>query len=170
VATVFYPIPIFSANLRTTNIPELITTQGTGAANPFPVQGWAFGVANEALYTERLVLPNFGASNSTMSLLLDWYARTTATTTGSVTWGGSISVLTPSDAISILTDDLATENTQATTTNSTGNGLVRTTVTLSNLDSLTALDNLTLRIRTTLFTSFTGDAVLTAAFFQYSDV
>lgn len=164
MATVTLPVPILSAATQTSNIPELVIIQGTN----FPLQGWAFGVANEAIFPERLVINNYGSGS--VSLLLDWQARTVGTVTGSVTWGGAVSVITPGDAQSVNTDAFAAENTQATTTSATGNGMVRTTITLSNLDSLAAMDSLQLRIRTTAFTSFSGDAILLGATLQYSDV
>jgi hypothetical protein len=162
MATVSVPFDVGAALVGTANIPELITTQGTD----FPVLGYAFGVANEAIFL-RFTAQNYGSGN--VSLLLDWYARTVGTTTGSVTWGGALSVLTPSDGTSILTDSYATENTQSSTTNGTGNGIVRATVTISNLDSLAAGDSVSLRIRSTTFSSFSGDAVLIGATVTYSD-
>jgi len=165
MATVSVPLDVGAALVSTSNIPELITTQGTN----FPVLGWAFTSANEACFF-RFVAQNYGSGN--LSLLLDWYARAaTAPTTGSVTWGGALSVITPSDAQSILTDSYATENTQSSTQSSTINGVIRATVTISNLDSLASGDTVSLRVRITSNTmgSPSSDAVLIGATVTYSD-
>lgn len=164
MATVVKELPLEGAQVAASNIPELITTQGTN----FPECGWAFGTANEAIFFPRVYFNNYGSGN--VSLLIDWYARTVGTVSGSVTWGGALSVITPSDAQSVLTDAFATENTQATTTSSTGNGLVRTTLVISNLDSLAANDTVKIRLRATAFTTFTGDAVVLGVTVNYSDV
>ena len=164
MATVSVPLDVGAAVVSTSNIPELIVTQGTN----FPVLGWAFTSANEAIFF-RFVAQNYGSGN--LSLLLDWYARTGAPSSGSVTWGGALSVLTPSDAQSILTDSYATENTQSSTQSSTSNGLIRATVTISNLDSLASGDSVSLRVRLTSNTmaSSASDAVLIGATVTYSD-
>jgi hypothetical protein len=165
MATVSVPFDVGAALVGTSNIPELIVTQGTN----FPILGYAFGAANEAIFF-RFVAQNYGSGNVT--LLLDWYARAgTAPTTGSVTWGGALSVITPSDATNITTDSYATENTQSSTQNSTINGVVRATLTISNLDSLAAGDTVSLRVRITSNTmgSPASDAVLIGATVTYSD-
>jgi hypothetical protein len=164
MATVSVPFDVGAALVGTSNIPELITTQGTN----FPILGYAFGAANEAIFF-RFTAQNYGSGNVT--LLLDWYARTGAPSSGSVTWGGALSVLTPSDATNITTDSYATENTQSSTQNSTSNGFVRATLVISNLDSLAAGDTVSLRVRITSNTmaSSASDAVLFGVTATYSD-
>jgi hypothetical protein len=161
MATVSVPLDVAAAIVSTANIPELVVIQGSS----FPIIGYAFGVANEAIYF-RFVAQNYGSGN--LSLLLDWYSRS-ADTSGSVTWGGAISVITPGDATSIIADTFATETTTSSTVNGTGSGVARATVTISNLDSLAAGDTVTLQVRATTFTSFTGDALLIGVTITYSD-
>ena len=171
MATVSIGFPPESATVAVVNgvtIPELVTIPGTTATNAPVITGYAFGVANEGIFF-RFTAMNYGASNPNVTVLLDWMARTTATVSGSVTWGAALSVLTPGDAQSMITDGIATENTQSSTTSSTGNGPTRCTITVTNLDSLAAGDTVLLRIRSTAFTSFTGDALLFGVTVQYPD-
>lgn len=171
MATVSIVLPPESATVAVVNgvtIPELVTIPGTTATNAPVIIGYAFSVANEGLFF-RFQAFNYGASNPNVSVLCDWMARTTATVTGTVTWGAALSVVTPGDPQSLITDGIATENTQNTTTSATGNGMVRTTITVTNLDSLTAGDSVLLRIRMTA-TAITGDAFLLGVTVQYPDV
>ena len=160
MATVSVPFDVGAALVGTSNIPELVITQGTN----FPVAHYAFGAASEAIFF-RFVAQNYGSGN--VSLLLDWYGKTA--TSGSVTWGGALSVITPGDSQSVLTDGFATENTQNTTTAGSTGHITRTTVTISNLDSLAAGDTVVLRVRSTSFTTFSGDAALIGVTITYSD-
>lgn len=169
MATVSIVLPPESATVAVVNgvtIPELVTIPGTTATNAPLITGYAFSVANEGIFF-RFQAFNYGSGN--VSVLCDWMARTTATVTGSITWGAALSVVTPGDAQSLITDGIATENTQNTTTSATGNGMVRTTIAVSNLDSLAAGDSVLLRIRMTA-TAITGDAFLLGVTVQYSDV
>lgn len=137
----------------TTVIPEAVTVQGTN----YPLPGWAFatGSANEAIYARfRAIL--YASGNLTVDV--DWYSRS-GSTSGSPTWGAALSVLTPGDAQSMESDTFATENTQSTAVNGTAKGLTRTTITVSNLDSLAIDDSVELRLRRT-DNSMTGDAIM----------
>lgn len=149
-----------------TVFPEPITIQGTN----FPIVGWAFDAAlDEALATEELVAVNYGSGNVTV--IIDWYSRS-GSTTGAVVWGAALSVRTPGDAQSLETDAFATENTATTTVNGTAKGPTRTTITVSNLDSLAADDDVVLRIRrigSNGSDTMTGDAILRAVRVNYSD-
>lgn len=149
-----------------TLIPELVDIAGTN----YPVFGWAFtpAAANFEQLTCRWLATNYGASNPNVSVLFDWYSRA-GSTTGTVSWGAALSVLTPGDAQPVETDAFATENTQAGTVNGTARGLVRTTVTISNLDSLTADDTVAMRIRRVDTTGIAGDAVLIGVTVRYVD-
>jgi hypothetical protein len=162
MATIPIPLDLESATVGTSNIPEKVLLQGTNSAVP----AWAFGVANEAIFV-RFKAYNYGSGNLTLKLI--WAARTAGTLSGSVTWGGSIMALTPGDTQSILTDAFATETTQSTTTSGNANAAVETTITLTNLDSIAANDWVTIRLRATAFSSFTGDALLLDAGITYSD-
>lgn len=164
MATVSIGIPPECASFLSTNIPELLQTNGTN----FPVVGLAFGAVNEAAFY-RFTAWNYGASNPNVSLLVDWYPRTAAVS-GNVSWGGSLSVITPFDAQSILTDAFATEATTNGSVSGTSNGVVRTTVTITSLDSLAAGDTVELRVRCTTYALSAGDAVIVGLTVQYPDV
>ncbi|HKZ83793.1 MAG TPA: hypothetical protein VJ793_09065 [Anaerolineae bacterium] len=162
MATVTKELPPESWTPHATSTPELVVIAGTN----YPPVGYAFatGSANETIYA-RFVANDYGGGN--LTVLLDWYSRS-GSTTNSVTWGGALSVLTPGDAQSVETDAFATENTQATTVNGTARGLTRTTLTISNLDSLAANDSVEMRIRRT-DNSMAGDAILIGVTVQYSN-
>lgn len=144
-----------------TLIPELVVVQGTN----FPVYGWAFTINTNEQLSVRLKAISYGSGNVTA--IIDFLSRT-GVTTGNVTWGCALSVLTPGDAQSMLTDALATENTQTTAINGTASGLTRSTVTITNLDSLAADDSVELRLRRT-DNSMAGDAIFLGVEIQYSD-
>lgn len=149
-----------------TNIPELVKIDGTN----FPVFGYAFADATQDdQMSFRWKASNYGSGN--VSVIIDWYSRS-GSTTGAVVWGAALSVLTPGDAQSMETDGLATENTQTTTVNGTARGLTRSTITVSNLDSLAADDSVEMRIRRLQSNgsdTMTGDAIIVGIEIQYSD-
>jgi hypothetical protein len=145
----------------------MVRVEGTN----FPNVGYAFADAtnDEIAYTERLMIPNYGSGN--VSVLVDWYSRT-GQTSGAVVWGGALSVLTPADAQSVETDAFATENTQTTTVSGTARALNRSTIAVSNLDSLAANDSLVLRLarkQSNGSDTMTGDAIIVGVTLQYSD-
>ena len=167
MATVTYPLSVGALIPSATVPPELVRLEGTN----FPEFGYAFADAtnDEIVFTERLMIPNYGSGN--VSVLIDFRSRT-GQTTGAVVWGAALSVLTPGDAQSVATDAFATENTQTTTINGTASGLTRSTVTVSNLDSLAANDSLVLRIarrQSNGADTMTGDAIIEGITLQYSD-
>jgi len=141
-------------------IPEGVTIIGSNYSLP----GWAYasGSANEQLFARfRAIL--YASGNLTVDV--DWYSRS-GSTSGSPTWGAALSVLTPGDAQSMETDTFATENTQSTAVNGTAKGLTRTTITVSNLDSLAIDDSVCLRLRRT-DNSMTGDAIMLGVTVSY---
>ena len=167
MATVTYPLSIGSFIPSATVPPEQVRLEGTN----FPEFGYAFADAtnDEIMYSERLFIPNYGSGN--VSALVDWRSRT-GQTTGAVVLGAALSVLTPGDAQSVATDAFATENTQTTTVSGTASALNRTTITISNLDSLAANDSLVLRIarkQSNGSDTMTGDCIIEGVTLQYSD-
>lgn len=155
----FAPSPTVGA------FPEEINDPGTNYA----ARGLAFdATANEDSYT-RFRADNYGSGN--VSVVVDWYSRT-GQTSGGVVFAAALSVLTPADAQSVLTDAFATENTQATTVSGTARALNRTTITVSNLDSLANADSVELRLGrrpTNGSDTMTGDAVVVDVNIEYSD-
>lgn len=86
---------------------------------------------------------NYASGNVTVDI--DWWATGSATT-GTVKWEAALCVVTPGDATNVTTDSFATANTTTTTTSTTSKGMVRTTITITNLDSLAAEDRVILQI------------------------
>lgn len=161
MATTKQWLPASSFCPHATLTPEYVKLDGTN----FPVWGWAFTINLLEQLSARWKAINYGSGNVTA--IFHWFSRT-GVTTNNVTWGCAISVLTPGDAQSVLTDALATETTTTTAVNATASGLTTTSVTISNLDSLAADDSVEMRIRRT-DNSMTGDAVLLGVELQYSD-
>lgn len=167
MATVTMPVGIGALLPSATIPPELVRLEGTN----FPEWGYAFADAtnDETVFTERLFVPNYGSGN--VSVICDWRSRT-GQTTGAVVLGAALSALTPADAQSVATDAFATENTQTTTVSGTASALNRTTITVSNLDSLAANDSLVVRIRRLQSNgsdTMTGDCIIEGVTLQYSD-
>lgn len=166
MATVPVPLGVGAFVPHATNIPELDKLDGTN----FPVFFWAFADSTQDdQMSTRFLAANYGSGN--VSVIIDWYSRS-GSTSGAVVWGAALSVLTPGDAQSIETDAFATENTQTTTVNGTAKGLTRTTITVSNLDSLAANDSVELRItrrQSNGSDTMVGDACIVDVNVTYSD-
>jgi len=134
----FYELGDYNAMLRTATFADLVQANGTN----IPVRGLSFATGEQAFWRFR----TRGYTSGNLTVAIDWYADTG--TTGDAVWGASIAAITPAtDTQDIETDALATQTTTTTThLGTTGQRLHRTTVTVSNLDSLAADDNVTLRI------------------------
>jgi hypothetical protein len=165
MATVILVIDPKSANLKPTNTPELVLIAGTN----FPVSGMAMDAsATEHLYFQS-ALPLFGASNTTIACGILWYSRT-GQTTGTVGWGAAVACITPTtDTGSVEAKAFATATTPtAATGNGSAKALNLTTVTIANIDSATALDQIELDVFSNAGT-MTGDRIITAIYLSYSD-
>lgn len=142
-------------DVRSTAFPALVKANGTN----IPVSGYAF----DASAVESLFFRFRGSdyTSGNIAVDLDWYPDTA--TSNVVVWGCQIAAITPGDAQDIETDALATQN----TANGTATGaqrLVRTTVTITNLDSIATDDQVVLcvqRVATSGSDNLTGDAILT---------
>lgn len=155
----FAPAPTVGA------FPEEINDPGTNYA----ARGLAFDTTTEENTYARFKADAYGSGS--VSVICDWYSRSGSTTNG-VVLAAALSVLTPGDAQSILTDAFATENTQATTVSGTARALNRTTITVSNLDSLASGDSVELKLgRRPANGSDTmaGDCVIVDVNVEYSD-
>jgi hypothetical protein len=160
--------PVAARVFTTVNPPEWIQGNGTN----FPINGYAFdgaGASVEAVFFE-VPAPNYGASNPNLTVLVDFY---TSATTNATVFQGAISVTTPGDAQSMLTDAFATANAaSAVTSNSTANGPLRATITITNLDSLTANDRMTFKLFRDPANggdTNTADAIVFGVWFTYPD-
>lgn len=106
-------------------------------------------------------------SASTATLKLSWYSLA-GSVAGNVTWQAEVAAVTPGDAVSVEGKGYAAAQSATTAVNATAKGEQQTTITLVNLDSLAANDDLWIRISRT-DTSMVGDAVLFDATLVYDD-
>lgn len=154
------------AQYLSSSFPQLLMTIGTN----FPVSGLAYDAAG----TEKAYWPfralNYGSGNLTAKLV--WYADTASS--GDVKWGGRIAAITPdSDSQDVETKSFAT---QTTVTDShlgtTGQRLHTCSITISNLDSLAADDEVWIEIQrlgSDAADTMSGDAILIGFALEYSD-
>lgn len=156
------------AQVYATNFPQYIRTSGTN----FPVDGLAYDAATDESALWKIKMSNYGSGN--LTLTLDWYADTASS--GNVVWETQISAITPdSDTQDIETDGLATLNfVQDTHLGTTGQRIHRCSITISNLDSVAADDDVHIRIArdangTNATDDLAGDAILVLAELSYSD-
>lgn len=152
-----------TAQFLSSSFPAL-TKNGTN----FPAIGLAYDAtaAENAFWMFRAV--NYASGNLTLGL--DWYADTA--TSGDVVWSAAIAAITPdADTQDIETKAFATANTVTDThLGTTGQRLHRCTITISNLDSLAAEDDVWLKIfrdAANAADTMTGDAILTGATVSY---
>lgn len=160
--------PISARGFSTVNTPELLQSNGTS----FPLLGYAFdgaGASVEAVYFEGFAA-NYGASNPNITILVDFF---TSATTNATVFQAAIAKMTPAAAASMLTKAFATANAaSAVTSNSTANGPSRATITITNLDGITANDTFTLKLfrdPANAGDTNTADAVVFSVEMQYSD-
>lgn len=120
------------------------TAAATVGTNPS-----VFGFAFDGSGTSKQYLnfwfraSNYASGNLTVDI--DFWMTGTSTT-GNVKWECAIIAYTPGDAQGRLADSFATATSTTTTVSTTAKGMVRSTVTVSNLDSLAAEDIVILQI------------------------
>lgn len=165
MATVYQQLDPAAAQFLSTAFPALVKN-----GSNFPAVGLAFDASADeaAFWSFRAV--NYGAGNLTVGV--DWYADTA--TSGDVVWAVQIAAITPdTDSQDVETKALATANTVTDThLGTTGQRLHRATVTVSNLDSLAANDDVWIRIARdadNASDTLAGDAILALATVSYSD-
>jgi hypothetical protein len=165
VATVFQQLDVGAAQFLSSSFPALVKN-GTN----FPAVGLAYdaAAAEAAFWMTRAV--SYGSGNVTVAC--DWYADTA--TSGDVIWGCQIAAITPdTDTQDVETKALATANTVTDThLGTTGQRLHRASITVSNLDSLAANDDVWIRVYRDAAAggdTMTGDAVLVGVTVSYSD-
>lgn len=140
--------------------------QGTN----FPVPGLAFDATTQETVFFRFPLLSYGSGNITVTV--DWYADTASA--NGIVFGAAIACITQNtDTQDIETDAFATENTASDThLGTTGQRLHMFDITVSNLDSAAAGDDVTLRLRRApadASDTITGDAIVTRVIVSYSD-
>jgi hypothetical protein len=165
MATVYQQLDPGAAQFQSTALPQPLKN-GTN----FPVYGLFFDAAavESAYWLFRAV--SYGSGNLTVGI--DWYADTA--TSGDVIWGCQIGAITPdADTQDVETKTLATANTVTDThLGTTGQRLHRAVVTVSNLDSLAANDDVMLRLYRDAAAggdTMTGDAAVIGVTVSYSD-
>jgi hypothetical protein len=123
---------------------ETYIAAATAGTNP-SVMGPAFDGAGTTKQYMNYVFraSNYASGNVTVDI--DFLMTGTATT-GNVKFECAIGCITPGDAQGATTDTFATATSTTTTVSTTAKGLVRCSVTVSNLDSLAAEDVVTLQI------------------------
>lgn len=166
MATVYVPLDIGSALFPTSNPGAPVLTQGTN----FPVDGIAFDATTQETCFWKFKARSYGSGNLTLTLV--WYADTASA--NGIVFGGAIAVITPdTDTQDVETKAFATETTNSDThLGTTGQRLHTMTITLSNLDSLAANDEVWLRLRRVPADgsdTMTGDAIVVDAEISYSD-
>jgi hypothetical protein len=131
-----------AAQFLAANFPAFVRTAGTN----YPVTALAYDASaatdEAAFWSFRAV--NYASGN--LAVDIDWYADTA--TSGDVIWDVQIAAITPNtDTQDIETDGLATANSVTDThLGTTGQRLHRCSVTVSNLDSLAAEDDVWIRV------------------------
>lgn len=152
-----------SAQFLSTSFPAL-TKNGTN----FPATGLAYDAAADeaAFWLFRAI--NYASGNVTVGI--DWYADTA--TSGDVVWAVQLAAITPNtDTQDVETKALATANTATDThLGTTGQRLHRIDVTVSNLDSLAADDDVWIRVARdadNASDTMTGDALIVGVTVSY---
>ena len=165
MATVTQQLDPTAATFLTSAFPQLVRN-GTN----FPATGLAYDAATDeaAFWLVRAI--SYGSGNVTVTI--DWYADTA--TSGDVVWEVQLAAITPdTDTQDVETKSLATANTVTDThLGTTGQRLHRATVTVSNLDSLAANDDVWVRVArdaNNASDTLTGDAIIVLAAMAYSD-
>lgn len=149
-----------------TAFPQYLDTAGTN----FPVPGLAFDAATaESIYSTFKAI-NYGSGNLTIEI--DWYADTASS--GDVIWGFQLAAITPdTDTQDVETDGLATANTVTDShLGTTGQRVHRTSITVSNLDSLANGDRCFFRFYRDAAAggdTMSGDAIVVGLVLSYSD-
>lgn len=166
MATVYQQLTPEAAAFPATVFPQYNKIAGTA----FPVTGLAYDAALDEAAFWKLEALNYGSGNLTLDV--EWYADSASS--GDVVWGAAIAAITPdTDSGDVETKALATENTVTDThLGTTGQRLHRASITISNLDSLAARDDVWVRIRrvgSSGSDTMTGDAILALAVLSYSD-
>lgn len=151
-----------------TNGPQHKVVDGTN----FPVSSLAFDATTDETAFLRWVAINYGSGNITCTIR--WYADTASS--ANVVWGAAVAAITPdTDTQDVETKAFGTANTvQDTHLGTTGQRVHTCAITISNLDSITALDEVWLKIYrdadgTAATDDMTGDALLLSVTLSYSD-
>lgn len=130
----------FSLDSTNNPPPNLVVNDSTN----FPVIGLAFNGATDEFAYWRFRANDYTSGNLTLTIA--WYAD--STTSGDVIWGARIAAITPNtDTQDVETDTLATASTVTDShLGTTAQRLHTADITISNLDSLAADDDVVLEL------------------------
>lgn len=163
MANVYQQLDPASAQFLSSAFPALLKN-GTN----FPVMGLAYDAATDEAAFWSLRAVQYASGNLTLDI--EWYADTA--TSGDVVWEVQVAAITPNtDTQDVETKTLATANTVTDShLATTGQRLHRATVTVSNLDSLAADDDVWVRVArdaNNASDTMAGDAIMTGVTVSY---
>lgn len=151
-----------------TNGPQHKIVDGTN----FPVSSLAYDASTDETAYLRWTAINYGSGSLTCTIR--WYADTASS--ANVVWGAALAVITAdTDSQDVETKAFVTANTvQDTHLGTTGQRVHTCAITISNLDSLAANDEVWLKIyrdadSTAATDDMAGDALLLSVTLSYSD-
>lgn len=166
MATVRQYLAPEEALFQTTAFPQYVRNAGTN----FPVTGLAYDAAGTETGYWKLQLVAYGSGNITCDI--EWYADTASS--GDVKFDVKIAAITPNtDTQDVETKAFATSQTVTDThLGTTGQRLHEANVTITNLDSVAAGDELWIavgRLGADGADTMSGDAIVTSVRLSYSD-
>jgi hypothetical protein len=166
MATVKWLFKPQDAQFLSSAFPQYVKANGTS----FPVTGLYFDAATQENAHFEFKAQNYGSGNLTLNI--EWYADTAST--NAVVWGAQIACVTPeTDTQDIETKAFATAQTVTDThLGTTGQRIHRCTLTITNLDSIAADDQVYLKFYRDAASgsdTMTGDAILKELELTYSD-
>lgn len=165
MATVKQFIAPEDAQYLSANFPQFVK-QGTN----FPASSLAFDAATKETAFWKLKVVNYGSGN--LTLTIRWAGDTA--TSGDIIWGCQIACITPdTDSQDVSTKSLATAQTVTDThLGTTAKRVMTCSITITNLDSIAANDELFIAIyrdAAQAGDTMTGDAQFIEAELSYSD-
>lgn len=168
MATVRLYLAPEEAAVGATAFPQYVRNQGS----QYTVTGLAYSSTAAEVAFWKFEPAAYGSGNITCDIV--WYADTSTTASDGVTWQIAVAAITPGvDSTNVETKALATAQQASTDLGSTSpQKLMKTTVTITNLDSMAAGDEVWLsvtRLTTDASDDLAGDAILTSVRLSYSD-
>lgn len=156
------------ASFLTSSFPQFVSNAGSN----FPVTGLAYDASSAETAYWKFNPASYGSGNITCDVI--WYADTSTTSSHGVTWQVAIAAITPgTDTTNVESKSFTTPQSASTDLGSTNaQKLMKTTITISNLDSVAAGDEVWLRLTRLVSDSsddLTGDAIVTSVRLSYSD-
>jgi hypothetical protein len=168
VATIRLYLAPEEAAMGANAFPQYVRNHGTA----FTVSGLAYSDASIEVAFWKFAPFAYGSGSITCDVI--WYADTATTATMGATWEVAIAAITPGvDVQNVETKAFATAQTASTDLGSTdAQRLIKTTVTISNLDSVAATDEVWIKVSRLpgdANDDLTGDAIVTSVRLSYSD-